>query len=197
MNKFYSIIYSILWVLAGILFPWRAVNQNRVPKEGGVVICANHTSFLDPILVLMAATKKRQIHVVAKAELFKIPVLNWILKGIEMIPVKRGASDISAFKECLRVLRNGELLLIFPEGTRVKEGQEAEAHPGAIVMAARSNVPVMPVYIGKKKRLFRKTDVIFGEPYMLQFEGRKPTPEESQRMTRELMEKIVALGETV
>lgn len=195
MNKFYSLVYSVLWVLAGILFPWRAIGREHVPSEGGVVICANHTSFLDPILVLLAATKKRQIHVVAKVELFKIPVVGWILKGIDMIPVKRGMSDVTAFKESLRVLRDGKPLLIFPEGTRVKEGQKVEAHPGAIVMAARANVPVLPVYIGKKKRLFRKTDVVFGEPYVLQFEGRKPTHEASQHMTDELMEKISALGE--
>jgi 1-acyl-sn-glycerol-3-phosphate acyltransferase len=132
---------------------------------------------------------------VAKAELFKIPVLNWILKGIEIIPVKRGMSDVTSFKECLRVLRNGELLLIFPEGTRVKAGKTAAPHSGAVVMAARAGVPVMPVYIGRKKRLFRKTDVVFGEPYQLEFEGRKPTHEESQRMTEELMARICALGE--
>lgn len=195
MNKFYSLVYSILWVLAGILFPWKSKGREFVPAEGGVVLCANHTSLLDPILVLLAATKKRQMHVVAKAELFKIPVLNWILKGIGIIPVKRGLSDVTSFKECLRVLRNGELLLIFPEGTRVKEGKKVEPHSGAVVMAARANVPVMPVYVGKKKRLFRKTDVVFGEPYQLEFEGRKPTHEESQRMTEELMARICALGE--
>lgn len=195
MNKFYSLVYSILWVLAGILFPWKSKGRECIPAEGGVVLCANHTSLLDPILVLLAATKKRQMHVVAKAELFKIPVLNWILKGIGIIPVKRGLSDVTSFKECLRVLRNGELLLIFPEGTRVKEGKKVEPHSGAVVMAARANVPVMPVYVGEKKRLFRKTDVVFGEPYQLEFEGRKPTHEESQRMTEELMARICALGE--
>lgn len=195
MNRFYSLVYAILWVLAGILFPWRSKNSEHIPAESGVVLCANHTSFLDPILVLLAATKKRQIHVVAKAELFKIPVLNWILKAIEIIPVKRGLSDVTSFKECLRVLRNEEVLLIFPEGTRVKEGQTVEPHAGAVVMAARAGVPVMPVYIGKKKRLFRKTDVVFGMPYQLEFEGRKPTHEESQRMTEELMARIRALGE--
>lgn len=195
MNKFYSLVYSILWVLAGILFPWRAKGRELLPSEGGVVLCANHTSFLDPILVLLAATKKRQLHVVAKADLFRIPVLNWILKGIEIIPVKRGMSDVTSFKECLRVLRGGEMLLIFPEGTRVKEGQTVEPHSGAVVMAARAGVPVMPVFIGKRKRLFRKTDVVFGAPYQLEFEGRKPTHEESQRMTEELMTRIHALGE--
>lgn len=195
MNKFYSLVYSILWVLAGVLFPWKSKGKELIPAEGGVVLCANHTSFLDPILVLLAATKKRQMHVVAKAELFKIPVLNWILRGIGIIPVKRGMSDVASFKECLRVLRNGELLLIFPEGTRVKEGKTVEPHSGAVVMATRANVPVMPVYIGEKKRLFRKTDIVFGAPYQLEFEGRKPTHEENQRMTEKLMARIRALGE--
>ena len=77
----------------------------------------------------------------------------------------------------------------------MKEGKKVEPHSGAVVMAARANVPVMPVYVGKKKRLFRKTDVVFGEPYQLEFEGRKPTHEESQRMTEELMARICALGE--
>ena len=195
MNKFYMLIFSILWVLAGIFFPWRKKGSELIPEEGGAVLCANHTSFLDPILVMLAATKKRQLRIVAKAELFKIPVLNWILKGIGVIPVKRGLSDIGSFKECLRVLHNKGLLLIFPEGTRVKEGQKVDAHAGAVVMAARAGVPVMPVYVAKKKRLFRKNDVVFGAPYQLEFEGRKPTHEESLRMTEELMARICALGE--
>lgn len=195
MNKFYLFVYYVLWVLAGILFPWRVSGRENLPETGGVVICGNHTSFLDPILVILAATRKRQIRVMAKAELFRIPILNWILKGIEMIPVKRGMSDISAVKESLRVLRNGEPLLIFPEGTRVKGGEEVDGRPGAVVMAARANVPVIPVYIEAKKRLFRKTNVVFGTPYMLEFAGRKPTPEESHRLTEELMDRIRKLGE--
>jgi len=195
MNKFYKFIYSVLWVLAGILFPWRSAGSEKVPESGGVVLCANHTSFLDPILLLLAATGKRQIHVMAKAELFGIPLLGGILRRMGMIPVKRGMSDISAIKEGLRVLKNGEPLLIFPEGTRVKEGEQAEARPGAIVLAGRADVPVMPVYIGAKKRIFRKTDVVFGDPYKLQFAGRKPTHEDSQRLKNELMEQICSLGE--
>lgn len=195
MNKFYSLVYRILWVLAGLLFPWRAVGKEQIPTEGGALLCANHTSFLDPILVMLAATNRRQMRVVAKVELFRIPVLNWILKGLGIIPVKRGMSDVGSFKECLKSLRNGELLLIFPEGTRVKEGESVEARSGAVLMAARADVPVVPVYIGSKKRLFRRTDVVFGTPYKLEFEGRKPTHEEGQRMTGNLMKRICALGE--
>lgn len=197
MNKLYKVVYAILWVLAKVFFPWRSKGNEKIPESGGVVVCANHTSFLDPILLLLAATGKRQFHIMAKAELFKIPVLGAILKGMGIIPVKRGMSDVSAIKEGLRVLKNGELLLIFPEGTRVKEGKQAHAHPGAIVLAGRAGVPVQPVYIGTKKRIFQKTDVIFGEPYELEFAGRKPTHDETQQLKEELMERIRALGESV
>lgn len=195
MKKFYSVIFSILWVLAGILFPWKSKGSENIPVEGGVVMCGNHTSFLDPILVMLAATRAHQLHIVAKAELFKVPVLNWIMKGIGVIPVKRGLSDVTSFKECLRVLRNDGVLLIFPEGTRVKKGQTVEPHSGAVVMAARAGVPVLPVYIERNKRLFRRHAVVFGAPYALEFEGRKPTHEESERMTEALMARINALGE--
>lgn len=197
MNKFYKFIYAILWGLAKVFYPWRAVDREKIPESGGVVLCANHTSFLDPILLMLAATGKRQFHVMAKAELFRIPILGFVLRHMGMISVRRGMSDISAIKEGLRVLKNDELLLVFPEGTRVREGEQAEAHPGAIVLAGRAGVPVMPVYIGGKKRLFRKTEVKFGDPYRLSFAGRKPTQEESRKLKDELMDRIWALGEGV
>lgn len=195
MSKFYRFIYRVLWVLMKLIFPWKCEGEERLPDVGGFVMCANHTSFLDPVLVLLSATNRRQIHVMAKAELFKIPVLSLILKRLEMIPVKRGMSDISAVKESLRVLRNGAPLLIFPEGTRVKEGEKIAGRPGAVVMAARANVPVVPVYIAEKKRAFRTTKVVFGEPYLLEFSGRKPTPEESHKLTEDLMKRIYELGD--
>lgn len=195
MSKFYRFIYRVLWVLMKLIFPWKCEGEERLPDSGGFVMCANHTSFLDPVLVLLSATNRRQIHVIAKAELFQIPVLSLILKRLEMIPVKRGMSDITAVKESLRVLRNGAPLLIFPEGTRVKKGERIEGRPGAVVMAARANVPMVPVYITEKKKMFRITKIVFGEPYMLEFSGRKPTPEESHTLTKDLMERIYGLGE--
>ena len=196
MNKLYRAVLAIVWFLMKILFPWDVSGRENIPEEGGVVLCGNHTSFLDPLLMIVGAPRKRQYRVLAKAELFKIPVFGWLLRKIEIIPVNRGKSDVSAFKESLRVLRNGNPLIIFPEGTRVKEGAEVDGHPGAVVMAARAGVPVMPVYIAPKKRIFRKNKVVYGKPYMLEFAGRKPTPEESQRLTEDLMNRIRALGET-
>ena len=95
----------------------------------------------------------------------------------------------------MRVLKNGERLLLFPEGTRVRDGETGEAHTGAAMFATRTGAPIVPVYISPRKRWFRKTAVIFGQPYHPEFEGRRPTPEDYQRIADELMERIRALGE--
>lgn len=102
---------------------------------------------------------------------------------------------MAALKEAMRVLRAGEKLLLFPEGTRVKEGEESEARTGAAMFATRTGAPLVPIYIPPKKRRFRKTTVVFGEAYYPEFEGRKPTPEDYQRIADDLMVRIRALGE--
>jgi len=102
-----------------------------------------------------------------------------------------------AVKEAMRVLRNGERLMMFPEGTRVKEGDVSQIHTGAALFATRTNVPLLPVYISPKKRLFHKTLVVFGTPYYPTFAGKKSTSEDNQRIAEDLMARIRALGEGV
>lgn len=193
MNKMYSVLYPIIWSFMKIFHPWTVEGWEKLPK-GGVLICGNHTSLGDPLYVLCGISHKPQCHVMAKEELMKVPVLGWLLKKAGIIGVKRGKSDVGAIKECMRVLKKGEPLLMFPEGTRVKEGEVGEGHTGAAMLATRTGVPIMPVYIQPKKRWFRKTKVIFGEPYVPEFEGPKPTPEDYKRITDDLMERIQKLG---
>jgi 1-acyl-sn-glycerol-3-phosphate acyltransferase len=131
----------------------------------------------------------------AKEELMTTPVLGFILRHAGIIGVKRGKADVGAVKESLKVLKGGEKLLMFPEGTRVKEGETGEAHTGAALFATRAHVPLVPIYISPKKRWFRKTAVIFGQPYEPEYEGRKPTPEDYRRIADDLMVRIQALGE--
>lgn len=138
---------------------------------------------------------RRQTHVMAKAEIMKWPVVGFLLKKAGIIGVNRGRSDMAAAKECMRALKNGEKLLMFPEGTRVKEGEASEARTGAAMFAARTNTPLVPVYISPKKRIFRKTTVVFGQPYHPEFEGRKPTAEDYQRIADDLLSRVRALGE--
>ena len=192
MNKLYAVLYPLVWLFMRIFHPWRAVGRENIP-EGGALLCGNHTTLGDPIYVVCAVGHKPQFRVLAKAELMKIPVLGWLLKKAGIIGVERGKADVAAVKECMRALKGGEKLLLFPEGTRVKEGEDSQAHTGAALFSTRANVPLVPVYISPRKRLFRKTSVVFGTPYQPTYEGRRPTPEDYQRIADDLMVRIRAL----
>ena len=97
----------------------------------------------------------------------------------------------------MKILKNGERLLLFPEGTRVEEGREGEGHTGAAMLATRTGVPVVPIYIPRKKTWFKSITLVFGEPYVPVFEGKKPSPEDYERISKELMDRIYGLkGQT-
>lgn len=193
MNKVYLVFYPLVRLFMRVFHPWDAVGLENLP-EGGVLLCGNHTTLGDPVYVAAAMGHRRQVHVLAKDELMRLPVLGYILRKGGMIGIKRGKSDVAAIKECIKVLKRQEPLLIFPEGTRVKEGQSVEAHSGAAMLATRTGVPLLPVYIQPKKRWFRKTRVIFGKPYQPEYEGKRPSPEDYERIAADLMERIRKLG---
>ena len=191
-NKLYTVCYPIVWLVFKIFRPWRIVGDAKLP-EGGVLICGNHSGLSDPLYVLLATGNYQQCRVMAKAELMRVPVLGFILKKAGVFGIDRGKADIQAIKTAMTALKNGERLLLFPEGTRVKEGEEGNAHPGAAMLATRTGVPIVPVYIPRKKTWFKPITLVFGEPYIPAFEGRKATPEDYERITAELMEKIYSL----
>ena len=191
MNKLYAVACHVIAAFMAIFHPWEAEGLERVP-DGAVLLCGNHTTLGDPIYVICALLKRYQIHVLAKVELMRIPVLGWLMKKAGIIGIKRGKADVAAIKDSM--LRNGEKLLIFPEGTRVKAGQTSEAHTGAAMLATRTNVPILPVYITPEKKLFRKTVVKFGVPYYAECQGKKATQEDYQRIADDLMKRVNALG---
>lgn len=193
-NKWYSVLYAILWCFIFPFHPIRSVGRERLP-EGGALLCGNHTTASDPFCVVFGVGREPQCRVMAKEELMRIPLVGFLLKKAGIIGVNRGKADVGAAKETIKALKNGEKLLLFPEGTRIAEGEESSAHNGAAMFATRTGVPVVPVYIPRKKRWFRFTTVVFGEPYMPQYEGRRPTPEDYDRIAGEIMEKINALKE--
>ena len=193
MNKVYFVFYPLVRLFMRIFHPWDATGLENLP-EGGVLLCGNHTTLGDPVYVAAAIGPKPQLHVLAKAELMRVPVVGYILRKGGMIGIKRGKSDVTAIKECIKVLKREEKLLIFPEGTRVKEGESVDAHSGAAMLATRTGVPILPVYIQPKKRWFRKTKVIFGAPYQPEYEGKRPGPEDYERIAADLMVRIRKLG---
>ena len=193
-NWFYRIAVFVLRPLVLLLFPTRAVGRENIPA-GGALLCINHASGWDPVLVVVKLPGRTPLRFMAKQELFKNPILRWLLGKVGAFPVNRGGSDIHAIKTALKSLQEGAKLVVFPEGTRVEQEGEASAKGGVVMLATRAGVPMVPVYCGGKKRLFRPTTVVFGAPYVPQIAGRRPTAEENREIAEELMERIYALKE--
>ncbi|MBP1758160.1 MAG: 1-acyl-sn-glycerol-3-phosphate acyltransferase [Firmicutes bacterium] len=192
MNRVYRLIYAIAWPFFNLFHPCRVIGRERIP-EGGALLCPNHTRNADPLLVVFAMGQGRGPQIMAKEELRKVPLVGYVLHKMGLIFVKRGASDISAIRSALKTLKEGRKLLIFPEGTRHEETGEGKT--GAAMIAIRAGVPILPMYIPAKKLWFRRTPVVFGEPFIPFTEDRKPTVEDYRAATVELMARINSLEE--
>ncbi len=161
----YMIGRLILIPIFKLLFFYKVNGKENVPSDGSYIICSNHMSNYDP--VLLAITQKRQINYMAKAELFKNPFFSWLIRGLGAFPVHRGAGDSKAINEAENVLKEGKLLGIFIEGTRSKTGEFLRPKSGAAIIAQKMNVPVIPVCItpkNKKIRIFQKVTISWGKP---------------------------------
>ncbi|MDR0935983.1 MAG: 1-acyl-sn-glycerol-3-phosphate acyltransferase [Oscillospiraceae bacterium] len=188
--KLYSFLYCLVYPFFHLLYPLKVVGRGKIPAEG-CIICANHSSNWDAVFMAFALGRKAFPVFVAKAELSRIPVLSAILRRIRVIFVDRDANDTKALRQMLTAVSDGAAkLVLFPEGHRFSEGEAASAKAGAIVIASHANAPLLPVHIPRKKRLFRLNTVILGDPYAIG----KVRGAERERATRELMERITALG---
>lgn len=164
----YAICCGLLRFIYAILFPLKIVGRENVPKEGGVLLCANHISLLDPMTI--GIKLKRQVKYMAKAELFNVPVLGWLIKQLGAFPVKRGGVSKESIKMSLNTLRSGNVMGIFPEGTR--NSDSGVAKKGAASFALRSGAAVVPAAIIGSYKPFRRMTVVYGAPIDLSsFEG--------------------------
>lgn len=195
MLFWYKFLYRLVWPFFCFVHPIRAIGRENIP-EGGAVICANHSSLADPLMACFAATLRWQIRPMAKIELSRVPVVGWLLGKAGIIFVDRGHADVHAVKEALVWLKQGGKMLIFPEGTRVHDGQAVEAKGGAALFATRTGVPIVPVYVSRKKYWFRPSPVIIGAPIYPKIAGRKATSEELDRIMEDVMSKIYKMGES-
>jgi 1-acyl-sn-glycerol-3-phosphate acyltransferase len=151
LPPFYAFAVVVVRLVLGIGYGLRVTGQEHVPRVGGCVIGVNHISAWDPP-VLGVATP-REIHVMAKKELFDLWWLRRVLRGLRVFPVDREANDIGAIKEALRRLQRGHAVGIFFEGTRNPKGTAA-AHQGAAYLAQRAGVPLVPAAIWREGRRF-------------------------------------------
>lgn len=157
----YKFCRAVLRVLYRLLFRLNVKGKDHVPTEGGVVLCSNHISLLDPPAI--GIMLERKVSFMAKQELFNIPVFGWIIKGLGAFPVKRGGVGKETIRTAFQLLQNGGVMGIFPEGTRNTSGDVA-AKKGAAMIALKSGAAVVPVAVCGQYRLFRKTTVIYGPP---------------------------------
>ena len=192
-NAYYVKIHHLLKPLIDFLHPCEVKGMANLPDEP-VVLCPNHSSWWDPILLIGALRCDYPLRVMAKKQLFRIPFLRTFLRKLGVFPVDRGNSDISALKNSIQGLKEGWSLMLFPEGTRVRRGKEITIKGGAAMIAIRSGVRMVPVYIGTKKRLFHKTPIVFGKPYTPLYSGRRGTAEEYQSNAEEIMRQAYELG---
>ncbi len=165
----YSLLRSISLLILKILFWMRVSGKENVPKKGAFILASNHTSYLDPIAV--GAACPRRLNFMAKDELFCNAFFSGFFSLLGVFPVKRNSADLSALKEAMHRLKEGEALALFPEGSRRFDGGAAAPYPGIGFLAAKLNVPVVPVFIrgtnsalpkGAKFLRFARISVCFG-----------------------------------
>ena len=158
---FYKVIVSIFKILVFIVFDLKVHNADRINNsEGGLIVCGNHISMIDP--VILAVSSKRQIHFMGKKELFDKKILGYVFKKLGAFPVDREGVSMSAIKSSMAVLKDNNVLGIFPEGTRVKEYDEKNAKPGIALIANKTKANIIPFYIKGHYKFRGKIEIFFG-----------------------------------
>ena len=170
----------------------KVINKNYVPKEGAYIICANHINMLDALAVV--CTNKRKVRFICKSSMFKKKILSWALKSADTIPLNREKNDIESMKRTIKGLKNGDLLGIFPEGTRNGMEKNVKAKNGAAFFAIKSGVKVIPLGIQGSFKPFTKVKLIYGEPLdFSEYKGKEKDKETLDKVTNIIMDNIVML----
>ena len=186
VRKFMMIFYYIP------VFRIQSVHKERVPKEGAYIICANHVNMLDALAVV--CSNKRKIRFVCKHSMFKNKWFAWALKSADTIPIDRDKNDIEAMKRIIKGLKNGDLLGIFPEGTRKGMEKNMKAKNGAAFFALKSGVKVIPLGIQGSFKPFTKVRLVYGEPLdFSEYYGKEKDKEALDKVTDIIMDNIVKL----
>lgn len=187
-----AVIVFLIRMFCYIVFRVGKIGKENVPRTGAYIMCANHTSNWDPPIIV--ACTNRKMHIMAKAELFKNKFICWFAEKCWVFPVKRGGKDIESMKHSLKVLKDGEMLMLFPEGTRNGMNKNGKAQNGAAFMALRTGVPVIPVGIIGDMKPFHKVTLNYGKPLdFSEYKSSKPEKEVLEKVSQEIMDNIIML----
>lgn len=169
-----------------VFYRVKYIDLDKMKNVGRCVVCSNHSNAMDPVWIY---PRFKNMWVMAKAELFKNKLLAKLFFKFNIFPIRRGERDARSLLHAINILKNNDdaKLLIFPEGTRIKRDKErGRAKSGAVFIASKAELPIVPVYITKNPKMFHKVYVVFGDP----IEIPKDIAEEKKIIT-ELSEKVI------
>lgn len=169
----YHFLKSLVRIFYGLIHRIEIHGIENLPQDSGYIIAPNHVHYADPLII--GSYFPGHLRAMAKKELFKNPLLSRIITLLGAFPVDRDGNDIRAIKESLKILKDKQPLLIFPEGTRNPHtgGAHLDGKPGVPLLAARAGVPIVPVTIDSTYKLFSKVRILYHPPVMLSVEGGK------------------------
>lgn len=155
---FYDLANGLTRILLRLVSRYDIIGLENVPRDGSLIVVANHISWLDP--PLLGTMLRRRIRFMAKEELFRNPLIAWVVRHYGGFPVRRGERDRQAMVAALEILKGGGTLGMFPEGTRSKVAKLQPGRPGAVILALQAGVPILPVGIAGTERVFRFPDIL-------------------------------------
>jgi len=188
----YTFSRSIVRFLYRLLFRLEVRGLSNIPSEGPVILCSNHTSMLDPFT--LGARVPRKVHYMAKDVLFRIPVVSQLIRGWGAFPVKRGGVSKEAIRTAIKLMEQGNVMGIFPEGTR--NASLGAGKRGAVTIAVRSGAIVVPVALIGSYRLFRRMYAIYGAPIRMDDVAADATARNMEEATNLIMSKIREMMQT-
>ena len=189
--RFYDFLRPFVRAYYRLVWGVRPSGEENVSAPGGYILCSNHVHARDPFV--LATCVRRRLRFMAKAELFKNRIVGGFISAIGAFPIRRGESDLGAVRESIKILNEGHVLGIFPQGTRSRDNQHTRMEPGVAMIALRAGSQVVPAYIDGPYRLFRRTRVIFGAPVAFDDLGRRFDRPTIDAATERIEEAIWAL----
>jgi 1-acyl-sn-glycerol-3-phosphate acyltransferase len=202
MRTHYFLGCVLINLMLRIFWRLRKVGAEFIPQKGGVIIASNHAAYVDPPCV--GAVSPRELYYLAKSELFNNGLFGWLLRKYNAFPITRGSFDRKGISQAAKLLKQGKALLLFPEGTRSRDGNFLEPKLGVGKIAKEAGVPIVPTYIANSKDLLsallkrKKLVILFGSPILRSWLDRIPKNKEGyKRIGQEIMSRIKMLKEKV
>ncbi len=192
-----EIVRFFVYIYCKIVYRVKIIGLDNIPKEGALIFCGNHRSYLDPVMIICYAT--RDMRFMAKEELKKNPIIAVMAALFDAIYLKRDSKDITPVKEAMKTLKSNGCIGIFPEGTRNGfEKNDGEIKGGTAHLALKTGAKVVPIGIVGKLKPFSKNALIFGEPldFSEYVEGRKISKEAEEKVSEVIKERILELAST-